>query len=136
MIEHHYSVTVYYKDVDQMGIVYYSRYLEYFEMARTECLTSIGLSVTELETTGIFLPVVHCSCDYHLGARFENRLDVVSRIMEKPRSTLRIDYSIYRESDHKQLVTGHTLHAFVNRNGNPVRPSKKILNVITQALTS
>ena len=38
MVEHNYYVKVYYKDIDQMGIVYYSRYFEYFEQARTELL--------------------------------------------------------------------------------------------------
>ena len=45
MIEYDHCVKVYYKDVDQMGIVYYSRYFEYFEEARTELLDSIGLDV-------------------------------------------------------------------------------------------
>jgi len=35
MINHEYEVKVYYKDIDQMGFVYYSRYFEYFEAART-----------------------------------------------------------------------------------------------------
>lgn len=119
-----------------MGIVYYSRYLEYFEMARTECLRMIGLSVTDLEATGVFLPVVHSACDYFLGARFEDRLDVISRIKEKPRSTLRIDYTIHRIADGKKLVAGYTLHAFVKPNGNPVRPPKNILDAISKALTA
>ena len=27
---------IFYKDIDQMGLVYYSRYFEFFEEARTE----------------------------------------------------------------------------------------------------
>ena len=136
MIEYHFPVTVYYKDIDQMGIVYYSRYLEYFEMARTELLRSFGVNVTELEEGGVFLPVVHVECDYKEGARFEEVLDVAASISSKPRSTLRIDYSISRSRDRKVLVTGHTTHAFVNGNGQPVRPPKKIVNSITEALST
>ena len=40
MIKHDHFIKVYYRDVDQMGIVYYTRYLEYFEEARTELLDS------------------------------------------------------------------------------------------------
>ena len=61
MIEYDHSVKVYYKDVDQMGIVYYSRYFEYFEEARTELLDSIGLDVTSIENDGIQLPVIELS---------------------------------------------------------------------------
>ena len=31
MIEYFHSIKVYYRDIDKMGIVYYSRYFEYFE---------------------------------------------------------------------------------------------------------
>ena len=41
MINFTYRTKVYYKDVDKMGVVYYARYFEYFEAARTELLQSI-----------------------------------------------------------------------------------------------
>ena len=68
MIQYDHQVKVYYKDVDQMGIVYYSRYFEYFEQARTELLAFLGLDVSSIEENGIQLPVISGHCDYHLGA--------------------------------------------------------------------
>ena len=56
MIIYDHPVKIFYKDVDQMGIVYYSRYFEYFEEARTELLASVGLGVSEVEEKGIMLP--------------------------------------------------------------------------------
>ena len=70
MIQYDHPVKVYYKDVDQMGIVYYSRYFEYFEEARTELLNSIGLDVTSIENEGIQLPVIESHCEYSKGAKF------------------------------------------------------------------
>ena len=64
MISFDHRVKIFYKDVDQMGIVYYSRYFEYFEEARTELLASIGLGVTDVEKKGIMLPVISSHCDY------------------------------------------------------------------------
>ena len=64
MIEYNYCTRVYYRDVDQMGIVYYTRYLEYFEAARTELLRSVGFDVTKIEKMGYFLPVISCHCDF------------------------------------------------------------------------
>ena len=58
MISFDYNTKVYYKDIDKMGVVYYTRYLEYFEAARTEMLKSIGLMGTDIENKGLFLPVV------------------------------------------------------------------------------
>ena len=74
MIKYNFPIKIYYKDVDQMGIVYYSRYYEYFEEARTELLGSIGLDVIEVEKTGITLPVISSHCDYKRGAKFEQNI--------------------------------------------------------------
>ena len=43
MTYYNHSIKVFYRDVDKMGIVYYSRYFEYFEEGRTEMLKSIGI---------------------------------------------------------------------------------------------
>ena len=112
-----------------MGIVYYVRYLEYFEEARTELLRSIGLSVAEIEKSGIFLPVLSCQCEYKKSAKFDDELIVVTKIKEAPRSTLRIEYEIYN-SNNLLLVNGNTIHSFMNKFGKAVRPSKEIINKI------
>jgi acyl-CoA thioester hydrolase len=112
-----------------MGIVYYVRYFEYFEEARTELLRSIGLSVTEIERSGIFLPVVSCQCDYKNSAKFDDELTVVTKIKDVPRSTLKIEYTIYN-SKNILLVQGHTIHSFMNKSGKAVKPPKKIIDKI------
>ncbi|HIA94275.1 MAG TPA: acyl-CoA thioesterase, partial [Candidatus Marinimicrobia bacterium] len=58
MIQYDHHVKIYYKDIDQMGIVYYSRYFEFFEAARTEMLSSIGLDYVKVEENGAMLPVI------------------------------------------------------------------------------
>ena len=52
MIIHSHIVKIFYKDVDKMGIVYYSRYFEYFEESRTELLNNIGLKYSAVEKKG------------------------------------------------------------------------------------
>ena len=74
MISHSFKTKIYYKDVDQMGIVYYSRYFEFFESARTELLASIGLAVRNIEEDDVFLPVVNATCDYKRSAKFEDEI--------------------------------------------------------------
>ena len=64
MFKYNHLIKVYYRDVDQMGIVYYTRYLEYFEEARTELLDSLGLTISLIEERGIHLPVIASHCDY------------------------------------------------------------------------
>ena len=113
-----------------MGIVYYSRYYEYFEEARTELLASIGLDVIEVEKTGITLPVISSHCDYKRGAKFEQNILVKTSINSKPKSKLHIDYFVFIENEKDFIVSGYTEHAFVNNNGKAVRAPKIISDAI------
>ena len=130
MIIYDHPVKIFYKDVDQMGIVYYSRYFEYFEEARTELLASVGLGVTEVEKKGIMLPVISSHCDYLRGARFEQNIIIQASISSTPRSRLHIDYSVFIEGENDPIANGYTKHAFVNNRGVAVRVPKMILECL------
>ena len=132
MISFDHRVKIFYKDVDQMGIVYYSRYFEYFEEARTELLASIGLGVTDVEKKGIMLPVISSHCDYLKGARFEQNIIIRASISTETRSKLQIDYSVFIEDEKEPIATGYTEHAFVNDKGVAVRAPKMILERLNQ----
>ena len=132
MIKYDHPIKIYYKDVDQMGIVYYSRYYEFFEEARTELLASIGLDVTEVEKKGITLPVISSHCDYKRGAKFEQNILIKASIDSKPKSKLRIDYFVFIENEKDFIVNGYTEHAFVNKRGQAVRAPKMILEHLDQ----
>ena len=132
MISFDHRVKIFYKDVDQMGIVYYSRYFEYFEEARTELLASIGLGVTDVEKKGIMLPVISSHCDYLKGAKFEQNIIIRTSISTEPRSKLQINYSVFIENEKEHIATGYTDHAFVNDRGVAVRAPKMILERLNQ----
>ena len=134
MIKYDHHIKIYYKDVDQMGIVYYSRYYEYFEEARTELLESIGLDVTNVEKSGITLPVISSHCEYNKGAKFEQNILVKASIKSKPKSKLHIDYFVFIENEKDFIVSGYTEHAFVNNNGKAVRAPKIISDAINQRI--
>ena len=134
MIQFEYRTKVYYKDVDQMGIVYYARYYEYFEAARTELLKSLGIRVTVIENEGYLLPVITSHCDYKVGANFEDTLVINTIIKDQPRSRLRIDYEVHRDNSDELLVSGYTLHAFTDKSGKAVKPPKQLLEILKQNL--
>ena len=52
-----------YGETDKMGIAYYGRYVDWFEMGRTEFCRASGKSYTEWEAEGILLPVVEAQKD-------------------------------------------------------------------------
>ncbi|MFH1852491.1 MAG: thioesterase family protein [Candidatus Neomarinimicrobiota bacterium] len=134
MIAYQYHTRVFYRDVDQMGVVYYSRYLEYFEAARTELLRSYGLNVTDIESRGFFLPVLTSHCEYHSPARFEEELVVHTVIPALPRARLRIEYQVRSRDGVRLHASGYTEHCFTDRDGRAVRPPQFFLAALRKML--
>ena len=130
MFKYNHLTKVYYRDVDQMGIVYYTRYLEYFEEARTELLDSLGLTISIIENNGIQLPVIVSHCEYKRGAELEDELLIEASIVEIPKAKLNINYNVLDKVSNKLLVTGYTRHAFLDKFGNPKRAPKFILDKV------
>ena len=135
MISHSFKTKIYYKDVDQMGIVYYSRYFEFFESARTELLASIGLAVRNIEDDDVFLPVINATCDYKRSAKFEDEITIVSSIDDLPTSRLVINYRVL-SSDGSILATGSTAHGFIYEKGTPKRPPQILVQKIKTLINS
>ncbi len=123
LASHRTAIRVRYADTDQMQIVYNGKYLEYFEVGRTELIRSLGLSYAEIERGGIWLPLIEAHCRYHQPARYDDVLIVESTVADAPRSSLRIDYAIRREDEDTLLVSGYTTHAFFDvAQQRPTRP--------------
>ena len=101
MICYKLPIKIYYKDVDKMGIVYYSRYFEYFEQARTELLKSIGLSLISMEREGLFLPVISAHCKYMRSLNLEQEaiINSYSSQTNKDKSHL-LNYFIKNKMKH------------------------------------
>ena len=62
-----------YRDTDSMGILYYARYLELFELGRTEWQRDEGLRYADMEQEeGKMLPVVRAECEYIQPLKFDD----------------------------------------------------------------
>ena len=134
MIRYDHPITVYYKDIDQMGIVYYSRYFEYFEEARTEMLSSIGLDYSNVEEKGAMLPVIEAHCEYKKGATFSQDLIVKTYIRELPKVKMKFEYKICPAGSDEILLSGYTVHACTNLKGKPIKMPKYIRKILQDNL--
>ena len=124
------KIRIIFADTDQMGVVYNSRYLEFFERGRTELLRELDSPYVEMEKDGIGMPVVEAYCKYIKGPRYDDVILVKSMIAEVPRSTVRIDYELYDEKESILFATGYTVHCFLNSQGRPVKPPQSFLELI------
>lgn len=120
MIQSRAQVTVRYAETDMMGVVYHGNYLPWFEIGRTTLLKEIGLSYRQLEEDGFRLPVLEVAAKYLRPARYDDTLTIMTTLREKPLLRIRLDYEVRRGDE--LLATGETVHAFIDRAGNPVRP--------------
>jgi acyl-CoA thioester hydrolase len=131
MIQSSVSVTVRYAETDMMGIVYHANYLPWFEVGRTTLLKGIGVPYRRLEEEGFRLPVLEVSAKFLRPALYDDTLEVVTTLRERPAIRIRLEYEVRRNED--LLATGASLHAFVDRTGRPVRPPAWAAALIREA---
>jgi acyl-CoA thioester hydrolase len=120
MITSRVSVTVRYAETDMMGVVYHANYLPWFEVGRTTLLKEIGIPYRTLEEEGFRLPVLEVGAKFLRPAVYDDTLEVVTRLPEKPLLRIRLEYEVLRQGE--LLATGSSVHAFVDRQGRPTRP--------------
>lgn len=118
----HCKLRVRYAETDQMGVVYHARYLDWFEVARTEMIRHWGMNYRQIEEEkGLLLPVVEASVQYKKPARYDDSLVISPRVLEAGGVRLTFAYEIRREQEDELLVTGTTRHMWVNRQWKPAR---------------
>ena len=97
-----------YADTDQMGVVYYANYFEYFERGRTEMFRAAGAPYSVMEKEGIFLPAIEAHCEYRDSARI--KVKICTEVLR----------------GEELLVSGYVVLGCVNADKRPVRIPEKI----------
>lgn len=106
-------IRVRYGETDRMGYLYYGHYPEYFEVARTDMIRSLGISYKEMEDMGIILPVRNLSITYKIPALYDEQLLVRACLKELPEVKLNIDYEILNQQQ-ELICKGNTILVFVD----------------------
>ena len=114
-----------YAETDQMGVVHHANYAIWFEAARSEFCRLRGIDYGQIERDGMLLPVLELRVRYLQPARYEDEVEVLTRVVEIRRSLLRIQYEV-RRADAK-LAEGETLQMLVSKTDfKPVRFPKEM----------
>ncbi len=98
-VSHVFPVRVYYEDTDFSGVVYYARYLHFFERGRTEFLRAAGVShqaLLEGEDPSVFA-VRRLNVSYERAARVDDVLAVRTRFAPLAGARLPIRQEITRD---------------------------------------
>ena len=115
-----YQIRIRYAETDQMGVVYYSNYLIWFEIGRSEYCRKQGFSYAEMEAqTESFLAVAEVSCRYHAPAHYDELVKIRTSIASLKKRALRFQYQILNKQNGILIATGSTTHVILNKNGSP-----------------
>ena len=124
------KIKVRYCETDQMGLVHHGNYINYFEEARIGWISNLGLLYSEMEKSGIILPVSKLNVSYLRPAYFDDDLVVNVELAELPTSRLIFNYTIKNKDE--VIVTGTTVLAFLNKETKkPVRCPDYMLEKVT-----
>ena len=121
------TVKVYYEDTDAGGVVYYANYLKYLERARTEALSTIGLSNLQIKDKfGALIIVKSCNIEYKKSAKLEDELKIRSFIKSVSKTSFYMNQIITNGEIINVEAQVHLV--FVNENGKPVKVPEIIFN--------
>jgi len=125
------EIRVRYADTDQMHFVYNGKYLEYYEVGRTEMLREIGLAYSVIEKQGYQLPVLETHIKFASPAFYDDVLVIESFMNDYPALKIHIDYKIYRKENNVLVSEGYTEHVFIKEDTKkPSRPPVFFIDIV------
>jgi acyl-CoA thioester hydrolase len=92
-----------FSDTDAQGIVYYGRYLPYFDQARVEYARHLGMLATGPQEHEFVMRAN--TIEYHAPARFDDLLEVFIRVARIGRTSVTYECAAYRVEDDVLMVT-------------------------------
>ena len=94
---------VWYSDTDAQGVVYYGRYLPYFDHARREYHRHLGLTVMWQGDREFVMRAL--SVEYEASAVFDDLLEVFVRTTKIGRTSMTFECAAYRVADNRLMCT-------------------------------
>jgi acyl-CoA thioester hydrolase len=111
------TIRVRYAETDQMGVVYHSNFIIWFEVGRVELLRQMGFSYKEMEQQdNCHIAVVDVRCRYKAPARYDEQIVVRTELKNLRDSLLHFGYTVTRAADGTVLAEGETTHIVVDSN--------------------
>ena len=116
MKTHETKLMVRYSETDQMGRVYYSRYLEWFELGRASHLKAAGFPYSDMEKLGLYLVVADTYIKYLKPAKYEDEVTIKTSIKEVTKASVVFEYEVFNEKK-ELLATGNSKLVATTKDG-------------------
>ena len=100
-----------YAETDQMGVVYHSNHLIWFEVGRVELMRQMGFSYRDMERAdGRFIAVAEATCRYRAPVFYDEEVIVRTRLKTVRESVIIFSYELTRADTGALLAEGETTH--------------------------
>lgn len=135
MLTYKTEIRVRFCETDKMQFVHHAKYVEYFEVARTEMLRHYGLPYKVIEDYGYEMPVIEISVKYKNAAFYDELLVVEASVKEYLTPKVHIEYKVYKKDTDIICAEGYTDLAFIKRETKKaVRPPEFYINMMKSHL--
>jgi acyl-CoA thioester hydrolase len=100
-----------YAETDQMGVVYHSNHLIWFEVGRVELMREMGFSYRDMEREDqLFIAVAEVQCRYRAPVHYDEEVVVRTRLKNARESVVVFAYELVRADNGMLLADGETTH--------------------------
>jgi acyl-CoA thioester hydrolase len=124
-----------YAETDQMGVVYHSNHLIWFEVGRVEFMRELGFSYRDMERDdGRFIAVVEVKCRYKAPVHYDEEVVVRTQLKKVRESVIIFTYELEQAETGVLLAEGETTHIVTDSNMKVSSLPEKYLRVFRAAV--
>ena len=129
------KLRVRYAETDQMGVVYHSNHLIWFEVGRVEFMRQMGFSYRDMERDdGRFIAVVEAKCRYRAPVYYDEEVLVRTQLKAVRDSVIIFQYELNRADTGDLLAEGETTHIVTDSEMKVAILPQKYLSVFRAAV--
>ena len=114
MYKHRCPLRVRYIEVDAQRHVFFSHYLNYFDVALVQYMRDIGYAYQDMVASGVDMFYVEASCQYKGRARFDDLLHVHTRIGHIGNTSFTFEFGLYKQPTDALIATGRIVAVAVD----------------------
>jgi acyl-CoA thioester hydrolase len=124
-----------YAETDQMGVVYHSNHLIWFEVGRVELMRQMGFSYRDMEREdGLFIAVAEAKCRYRAPVYYDEEVVVRTWLKTVRESVIIFNYELSRLNGGTLLAEGETTHIVTDSKMKVAALPAKYLSVFRTAM--
>jgi acyl-CoA thioester hydrolase len=108
---HETRLRVRYAETDQMGVVYHSNHLIWFEVGRVELMREMGFSYRDMEREdGRFIAVAEVNIRYRAPVFYDEEIVIRTRLKTVRESVIIFSYELVKADSRRLVAEGETTH--------------------------